>query len=130
MKTLCTLCIFLFLLACSQPASETISDLLAPADFADKLKSNGDAVLLDVRSTQEMQQGFIEGAQQLDYNGPGFKNLIASLDKSKTYFVYCASGKRSGKTLEMMKGMGFKNVAAMDGGLNAWTAAGLPLAKP
>ena len=124
---------FLFaivLAGCNTMDSKNSTGVLAPKKFATQLKSDPEIVLIDVRSSAEMQTGYIEGTQHLDFNSPGFKNSLDSLDHSKTYFLYCASGKRSGKALEMMNEMGFKNVAALDGGLRMWNATGLPMHQP
>ncbi len=129
MKKIFPLIFILSLSACS-PGSEKTSGLLKPKAIAEKLKSNPDIILLDVRSSAEMQTGYIEGTQHLDYNAPGFQQSLDSLDHSKTYFVYCASGKRSGKTVEIMREKGFQNVAAMEGGLRAWNISGLPTIIP
>lgn len=114
------------LCACNSSGSERTDGLLKPKEFAQNLRYNPDIILIDVRSSAEMQTGYISGTKHLDYNASGFKQSLDSLDHSKTYFVYCASGKRSGKTMEIMKEKGFKHVAAMDGGLRAWNASGLP----
>jgi rhodanese-related sulfurtransferase len=116
--------------SCGPSGSVKDSDLLSPQAFADQLKSNTDIILLDVRTPKEVQTGFIDGARNLDFNSAGFERALDSLDHSKLYFVYCKIGKRSGKAKEMMKAKGFQNVTAMDGGLDAWVATGLPIQKP
>jgi phage shock protein E len=111
--------------ACSKP--EETAEIISPATFADELKSDPAIILLDVRTSEEIQKGYLQGARQIDFNSPGFAHSLDSLDHSKAYLVYCASGKRSGKALTMMKEKGFQHVKALEGGLNAWTAAGLPV---
>lgn len=130
MKKSVLLFAFFALWSCGPGVSEGSSDLLTPKDFAEQLKSGADHVLLDVRTPEEMQTGFIEGARNLDFNSGVFKSALDSLDHSKNYFVYCKIGKRSGKAKEMMKAKGFQKVTSMDGGLDAWVAAGLPVQKP
>ncbi len=130
MKKLFVLVIFFSLWSCGQPGAADDSSVLAPQAFAEKLKSNADIVLLDVRSSEEMLSGYLKGAQHLDFNSPGFRSSLDSLDHSRTYLVYCASGKRSGKALDMMKGIGFQKVRVLEGGLNAWITAGFPVQQP
>ena len=127
MKKIIILFLFSVIYACNSGDSKATSGILAPKTFASQLKANPEIVLIDVRSSEEMQTGYIAGTHHLDFKAPGFKNSLDSLDHSKTYFVYCASGKRSGKALEMMNEMGFKNVAALEGGLRLWNAKGLPI---
>jgi rhodanese-related sulfurtransferase len=53
------------------------------------------------------------------------------LDKSKnrTVVVVCQTGARSDKAAKQLAAAGFEDVWSLDGGVAAWQAAGLPLAK-
>ncbi|MFY0627015.1 MAG: rhodanese-like domain-containing protein [Reichenbachiella sp.] len=91
-------------------------------DFADKLAGNNNAVLLDVRTSEEWDAGFIAGAEKIDFFNPEFPKLIEELDKKKDYFVYCRSGNRSGKACDLMASLGFTGVLHnLDGGIMGWT---------
>lgn len=117
--------------SCGSGHSEkSTTGTLAPKDFAAQLKANPDIILLDVRTPEELASGYLIGARNLDFNAPGFQDSVKALDPSKTYFVYCASGKRSGKAMEMMQSMGFQKVGALDGGIRMWNANGLPIEQP
>ncbi len=105
-------------------------DVVAVADFDKKIKENTDVVIIDVRTTEEMNNGFISGAIQMDFHDPMFNESLQKLDKSKTYMIYCRSGGRSGRTGSLMKELGFQNVYDLDGGINAWNADSMPLDKP
>ena len=121
----------LTLLACgSKESANDANGTLAPKVFAEKLKASPDAIILDVRTPEELASGYIEGARNIDFNSDSFKDSLTNLDRAKPYFVYCASGKRSGKAMEMMKAMGFQKVSALDGGLRMWNANGLPIHQP
>jgi rhodanese-related sulfurtransferase len=89
---------------------------------ADKILAKKRMVILDVRTPEEVAQGFVPGAIFHNFNSPGFKNSLSNLPKNKPYFVYCRSGKRSGKAVEMMKEMGFKKVYEMNAGFPAYQA--------
>jgi rhodanese-related sulfurtransferase len=56
---------------------------------------------------------------------------IGELDKSKnrTVVVVCQTGARSDKAAKQLAAAGFEDVWSLDGGVAAWQAAGLPLAK-
>lgn len=111
-------------------AQQGAFELLAPAEFIELFHTRPDAVLLDLRTPDELkEEGIIKGAAHLDYFQKDFEDRIRQLDKSKTYFVYCAGGGRSGETLELMKKSGFKEVYDLRGGITAWKRAGLPLEK-
>ena len=111
-------------------ASENKVVDLAPDDFKSTLASKPDAVLVDVRTPDEFSEGIIEGAINIDFNDPSFGEKINALDKSKPYFVYCLSGKRSGDAAEQMESAGFKNVYILNGGYKDWKNAGLETARP
>jgi rhodanese-related sulfurtransferase len=92
-------------------------------------KDNANFVILDVRTPSEYVQGYIKNAVNLDYNSPDFKELVNSLDKNKTYLVYCRTGVRSAAASQMMSELGFKDIYNMNGGITDWQAAGLPIEK-
>ncbi|MEO7991357.1 MAG: rhodanese-like domain-containing protein [Chryseolinea sp.] len=89
--------------------------------FQSKLKESPNAVLLDVRTPEEFTAGNIEGAVNIDFKASDFEQKIAELDKSKTYFVYCLSGIRSGKAADRMSELGFTSLYTLNGGYTAWT---------
>jgi rhodanese-related sulfurtransferase len=99
---------------------------LNPAEFQAKAKEAG-VVLLDVRSAGEFYAGHIEGAINIDVEGMTFDGEIASLDKSKTYAIYCQSGRRSRIAVDTMNKAGFTKLFNLDQGIGSWQAAGLPV---
>ncbi len=99
---------------------------LGAADFNAKTVESG-VVVLDVRSAGEYASGHIPNAINIDVEGYTFDSDIAKLDKSKVYAVYCHSGRRSGIAVGKMADAGFKNLFNLDGGIQAWQAAGLQL---
>ncbi len=120
--------LFLFLLvmanlaACQEPInnekndSGTITELLEPNEFLAKFKATKDAQLLDVRTPEEVAEGALEAAQNINFYDSDFKDKLSKLDKNKPVFVYCRSGGRSGKCAQMCKDMGFKEIYDMKGG--------------
>ena len=99
---------------------------LDAAEFQMKTQEAG-VVVLDVRSAGEFYGGHIEGAINIDVEGMTFDADIAKLDKSKTYAVYCHSGRRSGIAVGKMADVGFTSLFNLDGGIQVWQGAGLPL---
>ncbi len=67
-------------------------------------------VYLDVRTPEEIKEKSLSGAEALDFKSPDFKDKMSKLDKTKTYKVFCRSGNRAGKAVEMMKAQGFTHV--------------------
>lgn len=89
--------------------------------WSDQLKNDPNAVLLDVRTEDEFNEGVILGAINMDiYKGQDFINSIEALDKSKNYYVYCRSGGRSGQACSIMNQLGFENAYNLLGGIMNW----------
>lgn len=72
--------------------------------------SAGKSIYLDVRTKAEWDEKHIDKAKLIDINGPTFKEQISKLDKGASYEVFCRSGNRASKALDIMKDMGFKDV--------------------
>ena len=119
MKILYLLLIGVFMSTVSCQSQQSGS-LLPVETFSEKLKAEPAAVLLDVRTPGEFSEGYISNATNIDFNSESFKDKIATLDKSKTYFVYCRSGNRSGQACKMMGDAGFTNVYNLSGGMMSW----------
>ena len=87
-------------------------------------------VILDVRTKAEFDEGHIANAININVESNEFLSEISKLDKSKTYAVYCRSGRRSADALAKMTNKQFISLSHLDGGVIDWTNAGLPLVKP
>jgi rhodanese-related sulfurtransferase len=90
----------------------------------------GNLVLLDVRTPEEYNDGFIEGARNLDYFGSGFEKALLAFDKEIPVYVYCASGGRSEAAAEDLIKQGLKEVYNLAGGIEAWQDEKLPVTHP
>ena len=86
-----------------------------------------DLVVLDVRTPEEFAEGHLEGAVLVDFYAADFAEQLAALDTDVPYLVYCRSGNRSGQALGVMEQLGFASAVDVDGGIVAWTDAGLPV---
>jgi rhodanese-related sulfurtransferase len=124
MKKLIALMASVLLLAGCSSSSGAVD--LGVSEFATKVAEAG-VITLDVRTPGEYMGGFIQGAQNIDFQSGNFENEIASLDKNATYAVYCRSGNRSGQAVKVMHDAGFHNVYNLNGGVIDWANAGLPL---
>ena len=110
----------LFLTACS---SDSAAQKVSPKEFSEVI-ADPTIVILDVRTPQEFAEGHLANAINIDFQSGKFEQEIASLDKTKTYAVYCRSGNRSGQAVKVMAKAGFTSLYDMDGGIIDWQAAG------
>jgi phage shock protein E len=93
---------------------------IAPAE-AKSMMNNPEIVWIDVRTAGEIKEGFIKGTEVFaDYNGGAFEPLLSTLDKNKTYVVYCRSGGRSSSAADLMAKQGFTKVYNLSGGISSW----------
>ena len=83
-------------------------------------------MILDVRTPEEVAEAKIEGSVNINIYDENFVSKINDLDKSKTIYVYCKSGGRSGQAMNEMKNLGFKKIYNLDGGITSWKSEGLP----
>ena len=113
----------LILTGCSSTPSATNLDA---AGFAQEV-TKADVITLDVRTPGEFMEGHIAGAINIDVEGSSFDSEIANLDKSKSYAVYCRSGRRSLIAVDKMSAAGFEKLSNLNTGINDWLANGLPL---
>ena len=94
---------------------------LTQFEWTEKLAKDKNAVILDVRTLAELQEGIIPNAIHLDiFMGKEFIDELNRLDKKKDYYVYCRSGNRSGQACSIMEQMGFQNAYNLSGGMLEW----------
>ncbi|HYD92687.1 MAG TPA: rhodanese-like domain-containing protein [Flavobacterium sp.] len=103
-------------------------ELVKPAEFAQKLNS-GEGQLIDVRTPKEYKSGYIKGAVNMHLYDNDFEQRIDTLDKNKPVYVYCKVGGRSAEAVTLMKKKGFRHIIELDGGMDAWNEAKLPITK-
>lgn len=92
---------------------------LSGLEFKGEYNNSKQPVLIDVRTAGEFASGSIPGAKNIDLMSADFKKVIASLDKSRNYFLFCRSGNRSAQACDIMADQGF-NVYNLKGGIGAW----------
>lgn len=100
---------------------------ISPQD-AVRLMNHG-AALLDLRSSEDFAAGHIRGARSLPAD-----RLAEGIDAIKRYkdkpvIVYCDRGVSAAAALRQLAAHGFGKVVSLRGGLNAWRAEQLPLAR-
>jgi molybdopterin/thiamine biosynthesis adenylyltransferase/rhodanese-related sulfurtransferase len=82
-----------------------------------RLDENADIFLLDVREPHEYQIANL-GGLLIPLND--LPNKVNELDMAKEIVVYCASGIRSARAVDILADLGFKKVKNLVGGINAW----------
>ena len=128
----CTFIIILFLiiivLGCSRnqslikPLEKVIKTITVEEAWSiiKNYSGNPDFIILDMRTEAEFRSGYVDGALNMDYFDGTFEDNLNSLDKKKTYLIYCANGNRSSMALEIMGELGFVSVYNADGDMSPY----------
>tara|TARA_B100000989_G_scaffold292667_1_gene268943 strand:- start:847 stop:1230 length:384 start_codon:yes stop_codon:yes gene_type:complete len=108
-------------------SSQTLYDI-TPTD-AIKTITNHDnnTILIDVRTKEELDEIKIEGIINLDFYSEEFEKGLLNLDRDKTYYLICRSGRRSGIATSFMRDNGFKEAYNIKGGMIEWENSNLSL---
>jgi len=102
-------------------------DLIRADALNVELVENPDIFLLDTRSPDEWENGYIAGTE-FAWVDEFMSNLdVLPEDLDTPVVVYCGSSYRAGIVTVWMRLLGYTNVRNLVGGINAWVASGLPL---
>ena len=118
------ICFVLFVSVMSCERNEPTEIQVISADEMQTLIDIEDVQVVDVRTPEEYEKGFIENAQNIDFNSPTFDADIDKLDKSKPVVLYCQGGGRSAKCAAKLKGAGFVKIYDLEGGISQWEFKG------
>ena len=100
-----------------------MSDLSNVRDVHDRL---AEIQLVDCREPYEWEAGRVDGAIHIPVNSI-MAGAGGDLDKDKPVAVICRTGNRSELATMMLQARGY-DAHNVEGGMEAWEAAGLPFA--
>ena len=98
-----------------------------PADLNVELTGTAIPFILDVRTVDEFNQGFITGAINVNINDVPANLAQLPADKAAPIVVLCQSGHRGAIVMMYLQMMGYTNVRNLGGGMNGWINAELPV---
>lgn len=93
----------------------------------DALSADTNAQLVDVREPSEWAETGVPKGAVLIPLGDLEAQAGSELSADAPVYVICRSGNRSQTGSDILAGLGFGEVYNVDGGVNAWVAAGLPV---
>jgi rhodanese-related sulfurtransferase len=108
---------------------------LTPAQVAAELEDPF-VLLVDVREPSETEYGSIPGAVRvprglLEFHADhGSPYHVEGFEPGRRVILYCSAGSRSALAVRSLQEIGYRDVAHLDGGLNAWIAEGRPMTAP
>lgn len=104
---------------------KTSAAFLAPAELRESIESGEPRALIDVRQYPEFAAGHLRGARLLPLDE--LPKRLHEIDQDRPVVLMCRSGKRSAQARSILAGAGFAQVSELEGGVQAWQQAGLPL---
>jgi rhodanese-related sulfurtransferase len=87
------------------------------------------AGVLDLRPESAFKAGHLPGAKHVPANEIAARVEKLKLDRKNPLILVCETGIYSRKAISEVKKLGFIEVGILDGGVQAWQAAALPLVK-
>jgi len=119
MKKIILLFLFALLAFSCQSQKDSRIKVVPESEFKAVI-AREDVQLIDVRTPQEYDDGFIKGAKNINVNDDDFETEIQNLDKSKPVYIYCRSGARSQTAAKKMVEFGFTQIVDLQGGYMNW----------
>ena len=121
-STLKYILIFSTIFSCSLINNESINQMNSD-ELIEFIELN-DAILVDVRTEDEYNSGYIENSLNIDYFSNDFSVNADKLDKNTPIILYCRSGKRSSMSANKISKLGFKEIYNLEGGILEWIEEG------
>jgi rhodanese-related sulfurtransferase len=109
--------------------SADISNISQQALLEANTNSVVSVVIVDVRTPEEFQQGHVPNAINVPLSDIIDDPAILSTLQEKPIVLYCRSGYRAGKAAKALQKEGHQNLRHLEGDMQAWLKAGLPVEK-
>jgi rhodanese-related sulfurtransferase len=88
-----------------------------------------DGVMIDVRTPAEYGERHVDGSTLMPLDVLDVETVRSACQKGETVYVMCHSGKRAAQAMKKLCGAGVENCLLVEGGIEAWDAAGLPVVR-
>ncbi len=121
-----------------QMAEEAMAEVegVAPQEAQQRLDQDPSALVVDVRDAEDLPSTGLAARGlnvslgmlpvKADQELPEEWRDSRLQDRSRQIIVTCQTGENAARGGKLLKEMGFTNVSYMEGGMEAWNAAGLP----
>ncbi len=94
-----------------------------------RLMNSEQALMLDVREEGEFKDGHVMNAVHIPLGVLESRLKEIETHKEKPVIVYCRTGQRAAKAGAVLQRQGFKSIYKLNGGMMAWSDAGLPVKR-
>jgi len=101
---------------------------LRPAELTG-LINRDNALVIDLSASADFEKGHIAGSKSVQPSQFDPENKLLSAAKALPVVVTCRNGHASADAAKRLKKAGFEHVHWLDGGIQAWQQADLPLVR-
>ena len=91
---------------------------ISASELAERLKEDNHLRLIDVREPHELEISWLDGATLIPLGQ--LAGRMSELDSAEDIVLFCKSGTRSARALELLASAGFRKMKNLKGGINAW----------
>jgi rhodanese-related sulfurtransferase len=98
-------------------------------EHAVQMINHQEAVVFDARTEAEFSAGHIVGAEQLTATAIDKKMNQLQKYLKKPIIIATATGQDTTKMMTLLQEKGFLNIFILNGGMQAWKSAGMPVIK-
>jgi sulfur-carrier protein adenylyltransferase/sulfurtransferase len=91
---------------------------ITPNELAERFREGNSIHLVDVREPHELEISRLEGAKLIPLGQLAAR--MHELDSAHELVLFCKSGSRSARALELLASAGFRRMKNLKGGINAW----------
>lgn len=124
-----TLIVLLSLFALTSFAEETTTPISQQDLLTLMATPANKTIVLDVRTAEEFAEGHIVGAINISHEQINSNLSKIMAYKDQTVVVHCRSGRRAVSAENDLRAAGFSDLRHLEGDMNSWQAADLPLTK-
>lgn len=100
---------------------------ISPADLAARIGAPNAPVIVDVRTPGEFQAGHLAGAINIAHDEVENRWQATGSERDDEVILYCGTGRRARLAQQTLETMGYYHTRVLEGGVEAWKKAGLPL---
>lgn len=105
---------------CGVRQAISVSQETTPTELQDQLSGDDPPQLIDVREPHEWVIGHLEGAILIPMGE--FPKRLDEISHDRPVVLYCHTGGRSGRALQLLNAAGFQNAVHLRGGIDAWSS--------
>ena len=98
-----------------------------PADNVVQKMNQDNAILIDIRSSEQFKASHIAQARNISL--ADLESKTASIAKDKPIVVVCEHGRNAPKAVASLRKLGFEEIFSLESGLQGWLQAGFPVKK-